>query len=150
MKKFLVIPLLQQTPPMQDITEQLERLEEDGKQYAHFFAHPIYTGYYGIWIRERTPEYIRLWLPHSPLAGYTLVHSVEMPDATFCDYIAGLFPDHLNVSFLKKLYKIENLSQDKVFQLAHDFKTWKQESIRINRVKWLQQYPWLVSVSGNN
>ena len=135
---------------MHDINEQLESLEEDGKQYAHFFAHPVHAGYYGVWVRERTPEYINMWLPHSPLAGYTLAFSVEMPDATFCDYITELYPEQLHVSFLKRLFKIEGLTDDKVHQLATDFRTWKQESIRLNRVKWLQQYPWLVTATSSN
>ena len=47
---------------MQDITEQLTSLEQDGKQYAHFLTSPQRPGYYAIWVRERTPEYIQLWL----------------------------------------------------------------------------------------
>src|SRR5580658_3412180 len=95
---------------MQDISEQLESLEKDGKQYAHFFTHPQNPGYYGVWVRERTPEYIKLWLPHSPLEGYKLALSVEMCDSGFCDYIAELFPDQLEVRFLKTLYRIDNLT----------------------------------------
>jgi hypothetical protein len=132
---------------VEDITEKLQNLEEDGKQYAHFFCSPNHPGYYGIWIRERTPEYVKMWLPHSPLAGYTLAFSIEMHDATFCDYIAELYPEHLNVSFLKRLYLINGLTETGTQKLAHDFIAWNQEKTRLNRVKWLQQYPWLVSTT---
>ncbi len=131
---------------MEDISEKLQNLEEDGKQYAHFFSNSNYPGYYGIWIRERTPEYVQLWLPHSPLAGYTLAFSIEMSDTTFCEYIAELFPEQLHVIFLKRLYLIEGLNQENVHKLSHDFAVWNLEKIRLSRVKWLQQYPWLVSV----
>ena len=129
---------------MQDITEQLHNLEADGKQYAHFFSHPNHPGYYGIMIRERTPEYVSLWLPQGPLAGYQLELSIEMPDDTFCDYIAEMFPNQQPVHFLKTLYAIGNLNLDIVNTWATNFKQWKQEKIRLNRVKWLEQYPWVM------
>jgi len=128
---------------MQDITEKLEGLEQDGKQYAHFFSHPDHPGYYGLWIRERTPEYVSVWLPESPLAGYQLELSIEMPDDTFTDYISELFPEQKSVSFLKTLYSIENLDLDLAKAWAVAFKVWKQEKIRLNRVKWLESYPWV-------
>jgi hypothetical protein len=131
----------------QDITEKLEALEEDGKQYAHFFTHAEKPGYYGVWIRERTPEYINVWLPHSPLAGYTLALSVEVSDASFCDYLSEIFTTQLEVKFLKKLYLIENFNKEQAQKWVLDFKNWKQEKIRMNRVKWLEQYPWVVNAN---
>jgi len=128
---------------MQDITEQLESLEQDGKQYAHFLSHPGKPGYYGVWIRESTPEYVALWLPHSPLAGYNLELSIEMPDDTFCDYISEMFPVQLPVHFLKTLYAIDEFNLGVVNTWAVNFKSWKQEKIRLNRVKWLESYPWV-------
>ena len=47
---------------MQDLTEQLANLEQDGKQYAHFLTHPRTPGYYAVWVREQTPQYVQLWL----------------------------------------------------------------------------------------
>ena len=130
---------------MQDIAEQLANLEEDGKQYAHFLTHPKRPDYYAVWIRERTPEYIRLWLQQSALEGYSLALSVEMPDAAFCDYISELFPEQLSLRSLKMLYHIKNLNQEKADQLAVNFAGWKQEKIRLHRAKWLEQYPWVVA-----
>ena len=128
---------------MQDITEQLDGLEQDGKQYAHFFSSPDHPGYYGVWIRERTPEYVSVWLPESPMAGYKLELSIEMADDTFCDYISEMFPDQKSVHFLKTLYAIDNLNLEIANAWVASFKTWKQEKIRMNRVKWLSQYPWV-------
>jgi hypothetical protein len=130
---------------MQDITEQLANLEEDGKQYAHFLTHPENPEYYAVLVREKTPEYVQLWLQQSNLAAYTLALSVEMPDAAFTDYLSELFPGQLEIRGLKKLYHIENLDQKKAVQLATGFPAWKQEKIRLHRVKWLEQFPWVVS-----
>ncbi len=130
---------------MQDIVEQLANLEQDGKQYAHFLTHPKLPNYYAVWVRERTPEYIRLWLQQSALEGYSLALSIEMPDATFCDYISELFPEQLSLRNLKMLYHIEDLTQQKANELAENFRTWKQEKIRLHRAKWLEQYPWVVA-----
>ena len=128
---------------MQDINEQLESLEQDGIQYAHFLSHPDRPGYYGILIRERTPEYISLWLPGGPLAGYKLELSIEMPDDAFCDYIAELFPNQRYVRVLKTLYAMGEINLDLVHAWAYTFKIWKQEKIRLNRAKWLESYPWV-------
>lgn len=130
---------------MQDINEQLASLEQDGKQYAHFITHPQYPGFYAVWVRESTPEYIQLWLQQSSLEGSKLALSVEMPDAAFCDYLAELFKEQLEVRQMKKLYHIKNLDLTLANKLAADFPAWKQEKIRLHRVKWLQQYPWNVS-----
>ena len=130
---------------MQDIIEQLSCLEQDGKQYAHFLTHPQRPGYYAVCVREHTPEYMRLWLQQSNLEGYTLSLSVEMPDGAFVDYISELYPDQLEIRGLKKLYLIENLNLEQANQLAKDFPAWKQEKIRLHRVKWLEQFPWVVS-----
>ena len=128
---------------MQDITEQLESLEQDGIQYAHFFSHPDQPGYYGMLIREWTPEYVSLWLPSGPLAGYKLELSIDMPDDTFCDYISELFPNQKSVHVLRTLYAIEDLNVEIAKAWTHTFKAWKQEKILANRVKWLSQYPWV-------
>ncbi len=130
---------------MQDITEQLAGLEQDGKQYAHFLTHPQWPEYYAVLVREKTPEYVQLWLQQSNLTGYSLVLSVEMPDAAFTDYLSELYPEQLEVRNLKKLYHIENLTLELASQLAKDFPAWKQEKIRLHRVKWLEQFPWVVS-----
>ncbi|MDB5282412.1 MAG: hypothetical protein JWO06_1487 [Bacteroidota bacterium] len=128
---------------MKDIKEFLENLDDDGKHYAHFFTHPEHPGYYGIWIRERTPEYIQHWLPVSPLAGFTLAFSFEMTDTGFRDYMLQVYTDHVPVNFLKTMCRIDDNSNPE--QWINGFKAWKQESIRANRVKWLEQYPWVVS-----
>jgi hypothetical protein len=129
---------------MQDINERLDSLDEDGKQYAHFFSHPDHPGYYGVWVRERTPEYVSVWLPESPMAGYKLELSIEMHDDTFCDYMAEMFPEQKSVHFLKTLYCMGSLNPETVNTWANiSFKQWRQEKIRINRVKWLSQYPWV-------
>ena len=130
---------------MQDITELLTTLEQDGKQYAHFLTNPQRPGYYAVWVRERTPEYIQLWLQQSQLEGYILTLSIEMPDVEFCDYISELFPEQLSLRNLKNLYHIKNLDIEMATKLATDFKAWKQEKIRLHRVKWLEQYPWVVN-----
>ena len=128
---------------MQDITEQLESLEQDGIQYAHFFSHPDHPGFYGMLIREWTPEYVNLWLPTGALAGYKLELSIDMPDDTFCDYISELFPIQKSVRVLKTLYAIDDLDLNIATAWTHTFKVWKQERILANRVKWLSQYPWV-------
>jgi len=128
---------------MQDITEQLDALEQDGKQYAHFLSSPDHPGYYGLWIRARTPEYLSIWLPESPMAGYKLEFSVEMPDDTFSDYISEMYPEQKSVHFLKTLYAIDNVNLEIATAWTNSFKEWKQEKIRLNRVKWLSQYPWV-------
>jgi hypothetical protein len=128
---------------MRNTTEQLESLEQDGIQYAHFFSHPSQPGYYGILIREWTPEYVSLWLPLGPLAGYKLELSINMPDDTFCDYISQLFPQQKQVPVLKTLYAINDINLEIATAWAHTFKVWKQERILANRVKWLSQYPWV-------
>ena len=132
---------------MQDITEKLQSLDVDGKQYAHFFAHVNQPGDYGIWVRERTPEYVSLWLAHGPLAGYKLELSIEMSDATFCDYMAELFPTQKSVHFLKTMYAMPALNQELANTWAAEFKNWKQEKIRLNRVKWLESYPWVMKAT---
>ena len=123
---------------MQDIQELLINLEEDGKCYAHFFAHPAHPGYYGIWVRERTPEYTRHWLPGGPLAGYTLVFSLEMPDTSFTDYMLETHTDHVEANFIKVLCRIDDICNSE--QWLNGFKAWKQEKIRLERVQWLEQY----------
>jgi len=130
---------------MQDLTEQLANLEQDGKQYAHFLTHPRTPGYYAVWVREQTPQYVQLWLQQSNLEGYTLSLSVEMPDAAFIDFISELFPDQLEARNVKKLFRIDNLNHELAAQMAHDFRAWKQEKIRLHRAKWLEQFPWVVS-----
>ena len=130
---------------MQDINEQLTNLEQDGKQYAHFITYPQHAGYYAVLVRESTPEYMQLWLQQSTLTGSVLALSIEMPDAAFCDYLSDLFREQLEVRQLKKLYHIKNFDATLVNKLATDFPAWKQEKIRLNRVKWLQQYPWVVN-----
>ena len=123
---------------MQDIKEFLDNLEEDGKHYAHFFSHPNYPGYYGIWMRERTPEYMKHWLPYSSLKGYSLVLSIEMHDTTFCDYMLELYPEQVEVSHLKVLSRIDDLS--KTQEWINGFKAWKQNRIGLERKEFLQQY----------
>jgi hypothetical protein len=130
---------------MQDITEQPANLEQDGKQYAHFLTHPQRPDYYAVWVREKTSEYIQLCLQQSSLAGYTLALSIEMPDATFVDYISEFFHEQMQLRNVKNLYHIKNLTLDSANQLAADFPVWKQEKIRLHRVKWLEQFPWVVS-----
>lgn len=130
---------------MQDITEQLANLEEDGKQYAHFLTHPQKPGYYAVLVREKTPDYVQLWLQQSNISDYNLALSVEMPDGAFADYISELYPDQIEVRILKKLYHIENLDPKLAKHLAESFPAWKQEKIRLHRVKWLEQFPWVVS-----
>jgi hypothetical protein len=130
---------------MQDITEQLANLEEDGKQYAHFLTHPQNPEYYAVLVREKTPEYVQLWLQQSNISEYKLALSVEMPDAAFVDYISELFTDQLDVRVLKKVYRIDDLNLKQANQLAESFPAWKQEKIRLHRVKWLEQFPWVVS-----
>jgi hypothetical protein len=129
--------------PMETRNELLPNLEEDGKHYAHFFTHNSYPGYYGVWVRERTPEYINMWMPESPLAGYNLAFSIEMPDTEFSEYMAEVYPEQIDVPFLKVLCLIEDVSDPQKWVTG--FKQWKQEKIRLNRVKWLEQYPWVVS-----
>ena len=128
---------------MKDIKEILDNLDDDGKHYAHFFTHPAYPGYFGVWVRERTPEYIQLWLPESPLAGFTLAFSFEMSDTGFRDYMLEVYTDHVEVNFLKKMCRIDDGSTPQ--QWIAGFKNHKQEKIRLNRVKWLEQYPWVIS-----
>ena len=124
-------------------SEFLQNLEEDGKQYAHFFSHDLHPGYYGLLIRERTPEYIYYWLPQSPISGYFLAFSLEISDLSFEDYISEVYCEKLEAPYLRLLYKIDDISsREKWIGL---FKTWKQEKIRLNRVKWLEQYPWVLS-----
>ena len=130
---------------MQDITEQLASLEQDGKQYAHFLTNPQRPDYYAVWVRDRTPEYMRLWLQEGGLEGYTLALSIEMFDSEFCDYISELCPEQLALRNVKRLYRIKNLTLEMAQKLATDFKAWKQEKIRLNRVKWLEQYPWVTN-----
>ena len=128
---------------MKDIKEILGDLDEDGKHYAHFFTHPVHPGYYGILVRERTPEYIRLWLPESSLSDFTLTFSFEMNDTDFRDYMLEIYTDQVEVAGLKKMCRIDDDSNPE--QWMANFKAHKQEKILNNRVKWLEQYPWVIS-----
>lgn len=127
----------------EQLQEILQNLEEDGIQYAHFFSHPAHSGYYGIMVRERTPEYIRTWLPHGPLREYSLELSLAVDDASFKDYMLALYPDQIQVKDLHSLCRIENISNTQKW--IDGFKAWKQEQIRLSRVKFLEQYPWEVT-----
>ncbi len=128
---------------MKDINEILLNLEEDGLQYAHFLTHPDYPGYYGIWVRERTPEYVKLWLPSGPLSAYSLAFSLEVSDISFYDYMAEIFPEQVEVNLLKVLYKIDDVSNSAKW--SNNFRVWKQEKTRLERAKVLEQYPWVIN-----
>jgi hypothetical protein len=125
---------------MQSIQETLSSLKEDGILYAHFFINPAYPDYYGVWVKERTPEYITTWLPHSQISNYKLAFSVEMPDSSFFDYLKETYKDQIEVRYLKAIFKIGDLYDPQM--LVKDFKEWKQEKIRLNRSKWLEQCLW--------
>ena len=77
------------------------------------------------------------------MAGYKLELSVEMPDDTFSDYLSEMFPDQKSVHFLKTLYAIDYLNLEIATAWTKTFLVWRQEKIRLNRVKWLSQYPWV-------
>lgn len=125
------------------LLEKLGELEEDGVQYAHFFSHPAHPGYYGIMVRERTPEYIRTWLPYGPLREYTLELSLPVDDAEFRDYILATYPEQVEAKTLQKLCLIGDLSNPEKW--VDGFKVWKQEQIRQSRASLLEQYPWVVT-----
>ncbi|HWB61929.1 MAG TPA: hypothetical protein VG603_00355, partial [Chitinophagales bacterium] len=91
-----------------------------------------------------TPAYVEKWLPTGPLAEYSLAFSIEMNDTSFNEYLDQTFPTQIKTPMLKVLYKIDD-TRNPVY-LADSFKAWKQEKVRLNRVKWLEQYPWVVTV----
>ena len=129
---------------MENRNEFLQTLEEDGKLYAHFFTHPNYPGYYGVLVREMTPEYIYYWLPDSPISSFHQSFSLVVSDSDFLDYIEDMYKEQMpGPRYLKTLYKIDDVSHPEEWLCS--FKTWKQENIRLNRVKWLEQYPWVLS-----
>jgi hypothetical protein len=129
---------------METRNEFLQTLEEDGKLWAHFFTHHNFPGYYGVLVREKTPEYIYYWLPDGPISSFELSFSMVVPDIDFMDYIEDMFPEQMKgPRYLKTLYKIDDVSHPEEWLV--DFKTWKQESIRLSRTKWLEQYPWVLS-----
>lgn len=128
---------------MESLEEKLQELEEDGLQYAHFFTHPAHPGYYGIMVRVRTPEYIRMWLPYGPLKDYSLQFSLPVDDADFLEYIMETYTDQVPVKTLQALCRIDNLENPEI--LLPDFLDWKLEQERQQREEALQQYPWQVT-----
>jgi len=130
------------------IQEFLQELEEDGIQYAHFFSHPAHPGYYGVLIRERTPEYIRYWLPHGPLREYSLAFSLPVDDADFLEYMTEQYTDQKEVKVLQYLFRIDQVTNPE--RWIDGLKTWKQERIRQERASKLEQYPWEVTPQRNS
>lgn len=129
--------------PEMTTIELLAGLEEDGKHYAHFLTNAKYPGYYGILIRERTPEFIHHWLPESDLKDYKLAFSFEMNDMEFRDYMLEQYTDQIPVKNLKAVCRIDNVNNPQ--QWIKDFKAYKQQSILNDRTRILEQYPWVTT-----
>ncbi|MBL0310212.1 MAG: hypothetical protein IPP77_11205 [Bacteroidetes bacterium] len=129
----------------EELQDMLQNLDEDGIQYAHFLGNHEHPGYFGVMVRERTPEYIKKWLPHDNLKDYSLALSIPVDDAEFLDYMLQTYTDQIDVPVLRKLCKLEGTSNPQKF--VDGFHAWRQERIRVKREKFLSQYPWEVTSS---